>query len=242
MEGLARDSVSIPLRDIAYRRLRDDVVACRLAPGQLVTERQLAAATGLGISPIREALTRLDHEGLIRKLPRKGYQVKPLTIRTVDNLFEYWQILGPEVIRQGIEGAAPDQIERLRIYIERLTQLFAEEGVSSHDLVGRSQQLADEVFAVLVDGTRNDYIVAEWKRVYVEVGRVFALVMDPTIMVGGDPTRIVNWSEILAARDGDVAADAVRRYIQAAHDRILRILARWPSIINAELVPNQEPG
>ncbi|HEY1454899.1 MAG TPA: GntR family transcriptional regulator, partial [Candidatus Dormibacteraeota bacterium] len=91
---------------MAYRRLRADIASCRLAPGQRLTERGLAARTGLGVASIRDALTRLDHDGLVRTLPRKGYQVKPLTIKAVDDLFHFWAVIGPELVRRGIMGAA----------------------------------------------------------------------------------------------------------------------------------------
>ena len=56
----------ISLGEAAYRRLRGDIIACRLAPGQRLTEKQLAADTGFSLAPLRDALTRLDPEGLVR--------------------------------------------------------------------------------------------------------------------------------------------------------------------------------
>ena len=88
----------VSLNETAYRRLREDIIACRLAPGQRLTEKQLAADLGFSIAPLRDALTRLDHEGLIRTVPRKGYQVTPLTPKSIDDLFTLWQIVGPELI------------------------------------------------------------------------------------------------------------------------------------------------
>src|SRR3954447_11474126 len=103
----------ISLGEAAYRRLRGDIIACRLAPGQRLTEKQLAADTGFGLAPIRDALTRLDHEGLVRTLPRKGYQVTPLTLKSVDDLFTLWRIVGPEIVRLGVRDATADQRQRI---------------------------------------------------------------------------------------------------------------------------------
>ena len=55
---------TVPLAEAAYRRLRGEIIACRLQPGQRITERALAGAFGFGVAPIRDALTRLDHDGL----------------------------------------------------------------------------------------------------------------------------------------------------------------------------------
>lgn len=64
----------VSLGEAAYRRIQGDIISCRLAPGQRVTEKQLAADLGLGISQVRDALTRLSHEGLVRTLSRKGFR------------------------------------------------------------------------------------------------------------------------------------------------------------------------
>lgn len=63
--------------------------------GTALHRARLALTTGLGVSSIREALTRLDHDGLVRTLPRKGYQVTPLTVKSVDDLFVLWGIIVP---------------------------------------------------------------------------------------------------------------------------------------------------
>lgn len=49
--------------------LRERIVDGRLAPGLRITERQLAADMGIGLTPVRQALARLDGENLVRTLP-----------------------------------------------------------------------------------------------------------------------------------------------------------------------------
>lgn len=99
--------------DAAYWRLRDDITGCRLSPGARITKRALAESTGFGVSAIRDALTRLDHEGLVRTLPRKGYQVAPLTMKSVDALFAMWRIVGLEITRIAVSEA--NDVDRRRV-------------------------------------------------------------------------------------------------------------------------------
>lgn len=63
---------------LAYLRLESLVVALELAPGSLVTEKQLIALAGLGRTPVREAIQKLDWQGLIAVRPRAGLQVTAL--------------------------------------------------------------------------------------------------------------------------------------------------------------------
>jgi DNA-binding GntR family transcriptional regulator len=94
------------LTEAVYQRLYADVMFGRLASGQRVTERALAAELGLSVAPVRAALARLDHDGFVTTLPRKGYRITPLTLKSVDDLFTLWRIIAPELVRRGI--ATPD--------------------------------------------------------------------------------------------------------------------------------------
>ena len=67
------------LTDEAYDLIKSDVILCRLKPGAEVTEAGLASHYGLGLAPIRSALSRLDQEGLVSTIPRRGYIVAPVS-------------------------------------------------------------------------------------------------------------------------------------------------------------------
>jgi DNA-binding GntR family transcriptional regulator len=63
------------LTEQAYRRLEEEIVTLQLPPGTVVSETALSQRTGLGRTPVREALQRLAREGLVRILPRRGIVV-----------------------------------------------------------------------------------------------------------------------------------------------------------------------
>jgi DNA-binding GntR family transcriptional regulator len=73
--------------DAAYERIRRDILSCRLLPGAIVTEPGLMDSYDLGKSSCRIALVRLIHEGLVRSRPRKGYQIAPITLKDVEEVF-----------------------------------------------------------------------------------------------------------------------------------------------------------
>ncbi|WP_144633999.1 GntR family transcriptional regulator [Bordetella genomosp. 13] len=83
------DETAAPLSfgDDAYVRLRRDVLSCRLPPGAFVTEPELMARYGIRKTSCRIALTRLAQEGFVRSRPRKGYQVAPILLRDVEEVF-----------------------------------------------------------------------------------------------------------------------------------------------------------
>jgi DNA-binding GntR family transcriptional regulator len=68
------------LRDGAYDRIRDAILEGTLAPGAPLRPGELADALGLSLTPVREALARLRHEGLVQTRPRSGTRVTPLDL------------------------------------------------------------------------------------------------------------------------------------------------------------------
>lgn len=228
----------VALGEAAYRWLQGEIVACRIAPGQRLTERRLAAETGFGVSPIRDALTRLDHEGLVRTVPRSGYQVKPLTIKAVDDLFEYWSILGPEVARRGASGASPEQVEQVNAIAKDAARLSDQQQRPVREISLQGVEFARRLFGILAEAAGNEYILSAYKRLESELSRVWILVIDSELLDSGvTHAAFYDWAGILARRDGEGAAAHAREYIQESHNRVLRTLARWPSVITSEVVP-----
>lgn len=224
----------LSLGEAAYRQLRADIVSCRLSPGQRFTERALAASTGFGMTPIREALTRLDHEGLVRTVPRKGYQVTPLTLKSVDDLFTLWRIVGPEIARIGVRDASAAQRERVRAVVTEMIDLHTAGQADDRDHILRLVELAAELFETLAEATGNDYLITIYQRLRNDMARVWAIVTEADAAVP-DLSVDRDWLTLIERHDGDTAAAHAEATISAAHSRILRILSRWPSVAATEI-------
>ncbi len=80
------DQLSLSQR--AYEQIKNDVITCKLQPGIDVSEAHLAARCRLGKAPVRAALARLSQEGLVKATPRRGYQIAPITLRDIHDLFD----------------------------------------------------------------------------------------------------------------------------------------------------------
>ncbi|MBX9642318.1 MAG: GntR family transcriptional regulator [Mycobacteriaceae bacterium] len=229
--------VDLPLGEAAYRRLRADIVACRLGPGERLTERGLASQLEIGVSPIRDALTRLDHEGLVRTIPRKGYQVMPLTIQSVNELFDYWAVIGPELVRRGIAGASGDQFDRARLVATEFSQVTSPREADASKLARGNVEAISQFFDLLAEATGNRYLVAAHRQIIGEVMRVWTLVIESELVdLGRRVDDLDDIGDAMVRRDADLAAELIRRHIQRSHARVLEVLARWPSVANAEVI------
>jgi len=113
------DIRSMPLlSDRAYERIRHDIISCVLAPGAEISETQLCAQYRIGKAPVRMALNRLAHDGLVRAIARRGYRVTPVTLKDIHDVFELRLMLEPAAARMaaGTVGAqrlrALDEVAR----------------------------------------------------------------------------------------------------------------------------------
>lgn len=98
------------LADIAYRRIEEDIVTLRLAPGAMTTEQQLCAALGMGRTPVREALLRLAEGYLARIMPRKGVLIRPIEIDYALMTIEVRRLVEHLVVQRAVRHA--DEVER----------------------------------------------------------------------------------------------------------------------------------
>ncbi|MCP2256144.1 DNA-binding transcriptional regulator, GntR family [Prauserella aidingensis] len=215
------------LNETAYRHVRGEIIACRMPPGKRLTEKRLAADTGFGISPVRDALTRLDQEGLVCNLPRKGYQVTPLTLKTVDDLFVMWLIVGPEMVRLGVSRASQKDIARARAGFDGLAATAG--GLEIIDC-------AEQAFRTLAHAADNEYLTSLFDRISGDMARVWALLLSADPAASTIVAAQSGIGRILDERDADQAADNARAYITESHERVLRTIMRWPSVMSTELV------
>ncbi len=226
----------VSLGEAAYRQIRADIISCRLAPGQRLTERGLTRETGLSVSAVREALTRLDQDGLVRTLPRKGYLVTPLTVKSVDDLFALWRLIGPELARLGIQRATAPQLQRLGALITASAGPGAP-ATPPADEARRRIQLTLAAFDLLADSTSNDYLISVYHRIAGDLARVGTLLLESELAGRISFTDDATRTDRLLSGDADGAAADVLHFIEHARSHVLEILSRWPSVISSEIRP-----
>ena len=78
----------LPLRDVVFQTLRQAILKGELEPGERLMEIQLAERLGVSRTPIREAIRKLELEGLVIMIPRKGAEVASITEKNVRDVLE----------------------------------------------------------------------------------------------------------------------------------------------------------
>lgn len=106
----------------AYGLLRDAIVTGRMRPGQPLVESRLANDLGMSRTPIREAIKRLEQEGLVQIVPYKGATVTTLSLDDVREIFELRAALEGWAARQAAGRIRPAQVKTLEGLIRQMRQ------------------------------------------------------------------------------------------------------------------------
>ena len=101
------------LRETVYDQLRADMISCALAPGTELREAELASRFDMSKSPVRDALMRLEREGLVITLPRQGYRVAPVSLGDVLDMFHLRAALERACVERIVRNASDEQLKTL---------------------------------------------------------------------------------------------------------------------------------
>lgn len=104
----------LPLRDVVFHTLRNAILKGELKPGERLMEVQLAQRLGVSRTPVREAIRKLELEGLVCMLPRRGAVVANITVRDLEDVLEVRASLEELAARKACENITEEQLRDLK--------------------------------------------------------------------------------------------------------------------------------
>ena len=99
-----------------FDELREDIMSCDLQPGVEIRESELARRYGVSKSPIRDALQKLEFEGLVEIVPRQGHRVLPISVRDAHDILELRETLESAAVRKIATDAKASDLEKLNAF------------------------------------------------------------------------------------------------------------------------------
>jgi DNA-binding GntR family transcriptional regulator len=140
-------------RDDTYIQLRE-LILNEYSPGQALSEQELANLVGVSRTPIREALFRLEKDGLITIVPRRGPFVAALTIKDIHELFEVREALELYAVRRAVERLDLPVLDRIQAEADRLYSHLAPD-LTSEEKYSALSGVFDELHRVIL-ATRDN--------------------------------------------------------------------------------------
>ena len=133
----------LPLRDVVFNTLRQAILRGELKPGERLMEIQLANKLGVSRTPIREAIRKLELEGLVLMIPRRGAEVAEITEKSLRDVLEVRGALEELAVKLACQKITDEQIAELRVAEKEFEQalnsgdvtVYAEADVKFHDVI-----------------------------------------------------------------------------------------------------------
>lgn len=212
-------TAGISLADRAYDRFRDALRRGTLSPGQRVLETEIAEAFGMSRTPVREAIRRLQAEGLVAQLPGRGLCVAQYDHAEVDELYVMREALEGTAARLAAANAGRPDIGLLQRMVEE------EAGLPAEALAEHNRRF----HRALHQAAHNRYLL-----------RSLSALSDALLLLGPTtldrPGRAAKARKehakivaAIAARDEAGAEAAARAHIAAAHEARLALAAAAPA-------------
>ena len=133
----------LPLRDVVFNTLRQAILRGELKPGERLMEVQLANKLGVSRTPIREAIRKLELEGLVLMIPRKGAEVAQITEKSLRDVLEVRGALEKLAVELACDKMTNEQFVELKEAAqsfkdnvnEKDVTKIAERDVKFHDII-----------------------------------------------------------------------------------------------------------
>lgn len=158
------------LKDKVYEAIKKSIIALSFLPNEQLVEQRLAKDLGVSKSPIREALLRLEREGLVYTLPFKGCFVTEITEKTIQEIFQLREALETFCIKVACDSFSAEEIQSAKKIVSEgrkaLRQddlmLCYERNIQIHDyLVSKSNNgRINQTYSTLIDHLSRCRIIA----------------------------------------------------------------------------------
>lgn len=207
-----------PLREIVFETLREAIINAVLKPGERLMEIQLAEEMGVSRTPVREAIRKLELEGFVVMIPRKGAYVAGISMKDIADVFEIRTALESLAAGLAAERITEEELEQLERILVKIGEC-----VKNNDLE-LLIEIDTEFHDTLFKASRNERLVQIVSNLREQIQRFrTASLSTPGRMKYAleEHKKIV---EAVSERDVELAQALAREHIENAENSMLELL------------------
>mgnify|MGYP001131491121 CR=1 FL=1 len=194
------------LSEKAYHLIKEKIITLKLEPSSVIDEQVLMEDLGLGRTPIREALQRLDSEDLVNIVPRRGTFVADINITDLQKLFEVRTMLEGFCARLAAQRITQAQITRMEGVLRDMEQVQSGDTRALMDIDERFHRL-------LYQAAGNKFLAEVSKRLYDLSLRLWYLALNGMGDVQGAVRQHRGIAEALKAKDEAQSEMLIQQHI-----------------------------
>ena len=177
-----------PLRELVCENIRQAIIDGTFSPGERLMEIQLADEMGVSRTPVREAIRKLELEGLVTMIPRRGAEVAQITEKSMKDVLEVRRALDALCAELACDRITDEELENLRLACDAFetavktkdAKKIAQADVALHDIIVRatgnqrliqlvnnlSEQMYRYRFEYIKDSSQHQNLIDEHRIIY----------------------------------------------------------------------------
>jgi DNA-binding GntR family transcriptional regulator len=207
-----------PLRDVIFNTLREAIISGELKPGERLMEVQLAEKMGVSRTPVREAIRKLELEGWVNMVARKGAQVAGLSLKDIMDVLE---------VRASLDGLATalaavrmkeDELKELKNVYVQFTSYIEKDNLSG--LIKKDVEFHDIIYR----SSRNDKLLQIVNNLREQVHRFRVIYVKDTGSPKGLIKEHLDIIDAISDRDPEKAQRVAYTHIENQKDAVIKSL------------------
>ncbi len=208
----------LPLRDIVFQTLRKAILSGELEPGERLMEIQLAEKLGVSRTPVREAIRKLELEGLVVMVARKGAQVAHFTEKDIQDVLEVREAL--ESLAAKLACKRMDERAFLKLQLAIAEYDFAAKEQDIETMIKKDVTFHETIFAA----SQNEKLTQLFGNMSEQVHRYRIAYLKNIKEPESVKREHLQLLEALKTRDEDLASDLAAKHIQTQRDTIMEFI------------------
>lgn len=209
-----------PLREVIFDTLREAIIVGELKPGERLMEVQLANKMGVSRTPVREAIRKLELEGLVEMLPRKGAHVADLSVKDIMDALEVRATLDGLATFLSAERITEDEIKELK-HIQSQFVNFVEKD-NLHGSVKKDVEFHDIIYR----SSRNDKLIQITNNLREQVQRFRVIYIKDYSSSRELIKEHEDICDAIAKRDSAAARNFAQKHIKNQEEAIIRAIKK----------------
>lgn len=207
-----------PLRDVVFENLRDAIITQVLKPGERLMEIQLADEMGVSRTPVREAIRKLELEGLVVMVPRKGAYVAGVSMKDIHEVYEVRSALEMLAVTLAAERITDEELNALEQQVLRESEEEAKKDGSDLDNI---IYIDSSFHDIIYQAARNQRLVQFVNILQEQLQRFRAASL---ARPGRSKTALEEHKKIVEAlseRNGELASKLAQEHIENAENAMI---------------------
>ncbi len=207
-----------PLRELVFESLREAIISGTLPPSERLMEIQLAEEMGVSRTPVREAIRKLELEGLVVMIPRKGAYVAGMSIKDIVDVFEIRGALEGLAAELASERVTDEELESMERYLVKIS-----EEIESGDLP-KVVETDTDFHTLIYKASRNARLsqIISNLREQIQRFRTTSLSFPGRMKIALEEHRKI--VEAIASRDGELARRLAQEHIENAENVMMSMI------------------